>query len=253
MARRLGMNPNKLPGLRATPQQRWKLPVERSSVECYRKRFGSDAHDHDPHVPEPGSRKHAHAAERLRNAGQLGDLVCYLITLADDRQKWLAGHGGWRNPNEGERGTAGDRAGARHRSAEPFHVSAVISFDWDPVDAARSYTGEEDLLTEVVGRRRRPLRTERRWTRIDLSLHASLPCGSATSMPEPDVFLDCGNTQGGQERQRAVFLLRRYESASEHGEELGPRVSGKCSRQPIQPSQVDTRIGSATRLRSLSF
>lgn len=41
-------------------------------------------------MPEPGSRKHAHAAERLRNAGQLGDLVCYLITLADDRQKWLA-------------------------------------------------------------------------------------------------------------------------------------------------------------------
>jgi hypothetical protein len=27
MARRLGMNPKKLPGLRPSPQQRWKLPV----------------------------------------------------------------------------------------------------------------------------------------------------------------------------------------------------------------------------------
>src|SRR2546427_9704227 len=29
-------------------------------------------------------------------------------------------------------------------SAEPFHVSAVISFEWGPVDAARAYTCEED-------------------------------------------------------------------------------------------------------------
>jgi len=73
-------------------------------------------------------------------------------------------------------------------SAKPFHVSAVIGFEWCPVDAARAYTCEEDLLTELVGRRRRPLRTERRWTRVDLSLHASLPYGSTTSIPEPHVF-----------------------------------------------------------------
>lgn len=72
--------------------------------------------------------------------------------------------------------------------AEPFDVSAVIGFEWSPVDAARAYTCEEDLLTELVGRRRRPLRIERRWTRIDLSLHANLPYGSTTSMPEGNVF-----------------------------------------------------------------
>src|SRR4029078_11777358 len=32
MARALGMNPKKLPGLRPSPQQRWKLPWENSSV-----------------------------------------------------------------------------------------------------------------------------------------------------------------------------------------------------------------------------
>ena len=73
-------------------------------------------------------------------------------------------------------------------SAEPFHVSAVVGFEWAPADSARAYTCEEDLLTELVGRRRRPIRTERRWTRIDLSLQASLPYGSTTSLPEPYVF-----------------------------------------------------------------
>jgi hypothetical protein len=74
------------------------------------------------------------------------------------------------------------------RSAEPFQVSAEIGFDWTPVDAARAYTCEEDLLIQLIGRRRRPTRTERRWKRVDLSLRANLPYGSTTSMPEPHVF-----------------------------------------------------------------
>jgi hypothetical protein len=78
--------------------------------------------------------------------------------------------------------------GAAVPSTDPFHVSAEIGFEWSPVDAARAYTTEEDLLTELVGRRRRPIRTERRWTRIDLSLHASLPYGSTTPMPDSRVL-----------------------------------------------------------------
>src|SRR6266404_9884475 len=93
----------------------------------------------------------------------------------------------------------GDRAGdtvrswkvhvwrAALRSSDHFHVSAEIGFEWNPADAARAYTCEEDLLTELIGKRKRPTRTERRWTRIDLSLHASLPYGSTTPMPEPHV------------------------------------------------------------------
>jgi len=67
-------------------------------------------------------------------------------------------------------------------SAEPFSVSAEISFLWTPFDAARSYTCEEDR------RRRQPPRTARRWTRVHLSLYANLPYGSTTSMLEPHVF-----------------------------------------------------------------
>jgi hypothetical protein len=107
--------------------------------------------------------------------------------------------------------------GAALPSADPFHVSAEIGFKWSPVDAARAYTTEEDLLTELVGRRRRPIRTERRWTRIDVSLHASLPYGSTTSMPDSRVLgswtasvtekVDAAFTENEEKRGRVVAIL----------------------------------------------
>ena len=42
MARALGMNPKKLPGLRPSPQEKWKLPVGEFIEECYGKRFGGN-------------------------------------------------------------------------------------------------------------------------------------------------------------------------------------------------------------------
>ena len=97
MARALGMNPKKLPRLRPSPQQRWKLPVGEFIEACYRKRFGGDPVDHHQHRPEPGSRKlpipqrQVDAPKRLRDArSQVGDLCCYLRNLADDLQTWLA-------------------------------------------------------------------------------------------------------------------------------------------------------------------
>ena len=53
MARALGMNPKKLPSLRPSPQQRWKLPVGEFIEACYWKRFGGDPLDRQPHKPEP--------------------------------------------------------------------------------------------------------------------------------------------------------------------------------------------------------
>ena len=99
MARALGMNPRKLPGLRPSPQQRWKLPVGEFIEERYRKRFGGDPRNQDPRGPEPGPRTtsirdlDADVPERVRDpAWQLSDLACYLVNLADDLQRWLA-HG----------------------------------------------------------------------------------------------------------------------------------------------------------------
>src|SRR5207247_7163232 len=57
MARALGMNPRKLPGLRPSPRERWKLPVGEIIEESYRKRVGGDRREHEPRGPEPGARK----------------------------------------------------------------------------------------------------------------------------------------------------------------------------------------------------
>ena len=99
MARALGMNPKKLPGLRPSPQERWKLPVGEFIEERYQKRFGGHSRGHGPRGPEPRSRKpsftdqDADVSERVQNPGlQLSDLACYLTNLANDLQQWLA-HG----------------------------------------------------------------------------------------------------------------------------------------------------------------
>lgn len=44
MAKKLGLNPQKLPGLRPSPSQRWKLPVADFIEECFAKRFGKADH-----------------------------------------------------------------------------------------------------------------------------------------------------------------------------------------------------------------
>jgi hypothetical protein len=85
--------------LRPSPQQRWKLPVGEFIEERYLKRFGGDPRDDDPRGSEQSSRtvsathRDADVSERVQDpAWQMSDLVCYLMNLADDLQKWLA-HG----------------------------------------------------------------------------------------------------------------------------------------------------------------
>ena len=99
MARALGMNPRKLPGLRPGPQQGWKLPVGEFIERLYRKQFGATPRDHHPRGPERSARKpstpgrEADVSERVLDPeGQVSNLVCYLSNLADDLQMWLA-HG----------------------------------------------------------------------------------------------------------------------------------------------------------------
>jgi hypothetical protein len=91
MARALGMNPKKLPGLRPSPQQRWKLPIGAFIEECYRKRFGEEPESGGFRQAKSESRSHTDdgvemASKQMR---QTETLVCYLANLADDLQKWL--------------------------------------------------------------------------------------------------------------------------------------------------------------------
>jgi hypothetical protein len=99
MARTLGMNPSKLPRLRPSPQQRWKLPVGEFIEKCYRKHFGGAPREKHARGPEPRSRRpsitdlEGSVPELVRDpACQLSDLACYLANLADDLQQWLV-HG----------------------------------------------------------------------------------------------------------------------------------------------------------------
>jgi hypothetical protein len=83
------------------------------------------------------------------------------------------------------------------RSAEPFSAGATISFRWDPFASARAYTCEEDLLTELLGRRA-GRSTQRRLLRVDIALHATLPYGSTTPMPATDVWVPwVASVEGG--------------------------------------------------------
>jgi hypothetical protein len=102
------------------------------------------------------------------------------------------------------------------RPAEPFHVGTTISFRWDPFASARAYTCEEDLLTELLGRRT-GRSTQRRLLRVDITLHATLPYGSTTPMPAPDVWLPwvasvedkVDNALTGRRRRKGAGLLWR--------------------------------------------
>jgi hypothetical protein len=96
MARALGISPGKLPTLRPSPHERWKLPVGAFIEECYRKRFGAHPEDNERADPQrrplPGS-SNAYGAQAVCDAtSQAEELICYLVNLADDLRKWLA-HG----------------------------------------------------------------------------------------------------------------------------------------------------------------
>lgn len=78
--------------------------------------------------------------------------------------------------------------GSSTKDTEPFYVGAKIAFSWDPFDSARSYTCEEDLLTELLGRTKSASITKPRFIRVDLELFARLPYGSKTVIPKAQIF-----------------------------------------------------------------
>lgn len=109
MAKALGMNPKKLPGLRPSKSQPWKAPVGQFIEECYAKRFGDPPNSESPGriTPSKGTRttragvseaiqraavgvSAAASVRQRRLAEQACDLMVYLVNLADDIQATLA-------------------------------------------------------------------------------------------------------------------------------------------------------------------
>ena len=72
------------------------------------------------------------------------------------------------------------------QDAEPFYVTATLSWRWDSLLTARTATTEEDMLSELLGREQaRGVETEPSWMRVDVTLHATLPYGKPIPMPAP--------------------------------------------------------------------
>ena len=71
------------------------------------------------------------------------------------------------------------------QDAEPFFVSATLSWRWSALHTARARTCEEDVLAEMFGRDARDdgAQTEKPWVRADIKLKASLPWGKPLPMP----------------------------------------------------------------------
>ena len=120
------------------------------------------------------------------------------------------------------------------QSPEPFHVSAKIAFEWSPVNAARAYTCEEDLLTELFGRKRRPSKTEQRWARVDLTLYATLPYGSTTPMPDLQIFGAWTSSVGEKlDKLLTEFTERQGRVVAVTGGQEEVEVEARCKAEGV--------------------
>lgn len=70
------------------------------------------------------------------------------------------------------------------QDAEPFFVTALLSWRWDALHTARTLSTEDDVLAELHGRHPDgPVRTEPPWVRLDIELRATLPYGKPLALP----------------------------------------------------------------------
>ncbi len=88
MAKKLGMNPKKLPGLVPSKSQPWKAPVGPFIEECYAKRFPAERPTTT--VVEPTAPHDSDRTEDRHGLAQVENLVCYLANLSDDLEAALA-------------------------------------------------------------------------------------------------------------------------------------------------------------------
>ena len=118
------------------------------------------------------------------------------------------------------------------RNTDPFGASAKISFDWRALNAARGYTCEEDVLTEMLGRRLRVPKTQRRWVRVDLKLHASLPYGASARIPDPQL-LGSWTAAVGEKLDKLLTEVeeRRGQIVAVTGGRQNVKIKSQCTAQ----------------------
>ncbi len=78
---------------------------------------------------------------------------------------------------------------AGRQDAEPFFVAGTLSWRWGSLQAARTRSTEEDMLTELLGRNvGDAVETEAPVLRVDIGLKASLMHGKGIPMPSKPVW-----------------------------------------------------------------
>lgn len=73
------------------------------------------------------------------------------------------------------------------QDAEPFLVTAALSWRWDALQSARTATSEDDAVRDLLGTDSRA-RTDKPVMRVDISLHATLPWGKPITLPSPPLW-----------------------------------------------------------------
>lgn len=68
------------------------------------------------------------------------------------------------------------------QDAEPFYVTAELSWRWSALQSARTATSEEDTLSQLYGLADVP-DAEAPWMRVDIKLSATLPWGKPAPLP----------------------------------------------------------------------
>ena len=67
---------------------------------------------------------------------------------------------------------------SRSRTGGPLFASMLLGWTWTPVHSARTYTNEDDLLAELLGRDlAQDVIIESPWLRVDIQLCATAPYG----------------------------------------------------------------------------
>ena len=91
MARKLGMNPKKLPRLKPAPSEPWKLPVGAFIEQCYAKRFKPDLGKVGGRAPKANAPVgHRLDASADRGMDLAANLACHLANLQLDLDEALA-------------------------------------------------------------------------------------------------------------------------------------------------------------------
>ncbi len=99
------------------------------------------------------------------------------------------------------------------QDAEPFTVTAKLSWKWDALATARTRTSEEDLLRDLLADEDGDSETSRPWLRVDVELVATLPWGKPMSLPG------------------APVLARWFEEVTERLDRIEPLVPDEVVRE----------------------